>query len=93
MKVGGKPFMVTKGNAFLLSLITLLLIYIVTLLFDDTTLHVLIAAIAPQIITAIQVISVGFIGLSVADNGVKGKFFNHGLVEDKEKKDCVEKDI
>jgi len=93
MKSGCKPFTVTKGNAFLLSLVSLFLIYIITLIFDDTALHVLIAAVAPLVITAIQVISVGFIGFSVADNGVKGKFFNANLVENKEKKDCVEKDV
>lgn len=72
---------VTKGHAFLLSEILLFAMFVITLFSDDSANRIVFAALAPLLIDAMQWITVGFIGLNVMDNGVKGKFFQNELKE------------
>lgn len=68
---------VTKAKAFVLGLLSILGVYIGTLVVGITT------ELAP-VLTAIVALTSLYIGGNVADNGVKGKFYRSELSEKKE---------
>jgi len=65
---------VNKGEAFVYGLISILAIAVGTLAFGAEE-----EDIAKASLTAVVAITASFITGSVADNGVKGKFFNENL--------------
>lgn len=81
---------ITKGMAFLLSLFVIFLMFAATSAVATISWFMLdpmyrkTELLLPYIgtfLTAIATITGGFLGFNVADNGVKGKFFNAGLTE------------
>lgn len=66
---------INKSKAYLFSLITLIIIYVLTLLVSAEMINV----VGPSVITGIVGITIAFIGGNVADNGVKGAFYNQAL--------------
>jgi len=68
---------VTKGSAFAYSLIAILLIALAAFLFKADP-----ESVASASLTAVIALATAFITGNVADNGVKGKFYQEGLNKD-----------
>lgn len=84
---------ITKGTAFLLSLAVVFVMFAATSIVAWLSwLHIapeyrkteLLLPFIGTFVAAVVSLAAGFFGFNVADNGVKGKFFNQGLSDKKE---------
>lgn len=84
---------ITKGTAFLLSLAAVFVMFLATSAVAvvswfriDTEYHKteLLLPFIGTFLTSVVSLAAGFFGFNVADNGVKGRFFNQGLSDKKE---------
>ena len=66
---------VKKSTAYITGMVTLTLMYFVTLL---TSIDAAVA-IGPGVVLGIVGVTTAYIGGNVADNGVKGRFYNEAL--------------
>ena len=73
---------INKSKAYVYSLITLICLYILTLIVDASLINI----VGPSTVGGIVGITLSFIGGNVADNGVKGAFYNEALNNSKEDK-------
>jgi hypothetical protein len=64
-----------KGKAYVIGLVSVVACYIVTLFFSKDAA----SAMSGPVVAGIVGITLSYIGGNVADNGVKGHFYNEGL--------------
>jgi hypothetical protein len=78
------PFKLTKGYAFLESEVVFIFLFLLVMFVKPEFVETM----GPVIIQAMQWLAIAFMGLNVADNGVKGKYYQPDLA-DKEYR-CVD---
>ena len=84
---------ITKGTAFLISMLLVFLMFLASSIVATVTwfklpaeyhkTELLLPFIGTFLASTVS-LAAGFFGFNVADNGVKGKFFNPGLTDKKE---------